>query len=288
MMAWTAILLTLSITAAVSRSQPVQITGKTSALMYLTKFGYMDPAPTNPNLGPVLSVGSVQKSIMEFQAFAGLSQTGQLDDATIEMMNKPRCGVKDKTRYGSEARKKRYDLQASRWRPRRLTYRITKYPKALPKAEVDGEIRAAFEVWEDATNLKFEAVNGGKVHIEIRFERAEHGDGDPFDGPGGTLAHAYFPMDGGDVHFDDTETWTIGSYRGFNLFQVAAHEFGHSLGLSHSDVQSALMDPFYRGYQRNFKLDRDDVLGIQALYGPCRTRTLWCFLNSLLSNGYTS
>lgn len=81
------------------------------------------------------------------------------------------------------------------------------------------------------------------------------------------MAHAFFPVFGGDAHFDDAELWTIGSPRGTNLFQVAAHEFGHSLGLSHSDVRSALMAPFYRGFDPVFKLDSDDVLAIQALYG---------------------
>lgn len=107
--------------------------------------------------------------------------------------------------------------------------------------------------------------------ISFRFVESEHGDGDAFDGVGGTLAHAFFPVFGGDAHFDDAEVWTIGSTRGTNLFQVAAHEFGHSLGLSHSDVRSALMAPFYRGFDPTFKLDSDDVLAIQALYGKKTT-----------------
>ena len=48
---------------------------------------------------------------------------------------------------------------------------------------------------------------------------------------------------------------------------------GHSLGLSHSDVRSAIMAPFYRGWDPNLKLARDDIDAIQALYGADEVRT---------------
>ena len=80
------------------------------------------------------------------------------------------------------------------------------------------------------------------------------------------LAHAFFPPDGR-AQFDDDEHYTDGTPSGTNLLWVATHEFGHALGIHHSNVRNALMYPYYTGYAPNFNLQDDDVAAIQSLYG---------------------
>lgn len=92
------------------------------------------------------------------------------------------------------------------------------------------------------------------------------------------MAHAFYPGKkiGGDVHFDAEETWLLHNEdesRGTSLLAVAVHELGHSLGLSHSSVEGAVMYPWYGGYDPEGDLPEDDKLGIQAIYGYWADRT---------------
>lgn len=68
-------------------------------------------------------------------------------------------------------------------------------------------------------------------------------------------------------NYDDDKKWGLCPDQGYSLFLVAAHEFGHALGLDHSNIREALMYPMYT-YVEDFSLHEDDVEGIQYLYGP--------------------
>jgi len=52
---------------------------------------------------------------------------------------------------------------------------------------------------------------------------------------------------------------------GKNMFYVAVHEFGHALGLDHSNVTDSVMFPYDRVYNPDFMLHSDDIQGIQVI-----------------------
>ncbi|OCT96146.1 collagenase 3 [Xenopus laevis] len=209
------------------------------------------------------NVNSIETKLKEMQSFFGLEVTGKLNEDTLDIMKQPRCGVPDVGQYNFFPRK-------LKWPRNNLTYRIVNYTPDLSTSEVDRAIKKALKVWSDVTPLNFTRLRTGTADIMVSFGKKEHGDYYPFDGPDGLLAHAFPPGEklGGDTHFDDDEMFSTDN-KGYNLFVVAAHEFGHALGLDHSRDPGSLMFPVYTYTETSrFVLPDDDVQGIQVLYGP--------------------
>lgn len=141
------------------------------------------------------------------------------------------------------------------------------------------EIRRAFDAWSSIADIRFvELIDGGEnfnanpTVSDIRIGGHVINNTDP---DSVTLAHAFFPPPNlksaaGDLHFNTQVDWHVdsidGDARTVDIFQVAAHEIGHAIGLGHQQPHvRALMNPFYSEAFNGPQFD--DIAGAQLLYG---------------------
>jgi len=237
---------------------------------YLAFFGYL-----GIELLSNVTSEDIEKGVKAFQKWWGLKADGIVGEKTLRAMEIPRCGCPDKQDADNPEQSGYNNMQAlvqenrAKWNKTGLKYTVQGYVGGkIPKAKQKEIIRRAWGAWNNVCGIHVEEVSNVKdADIVIKGGQGpEH----QFDGRGGTLAWAYLP-DGNDTRltmkFDLAETW-VNSHkeRGILMYNVAVHEFGHLLGLTHSKVSSAVMAPFYNPMVSKPQA-KDDISRIQKLYG---------------------
>jgi predicted Zn-dependent protease len=145
-----------------------------------------------------------------------------------------------------------------------------------PTAAWQREFARALQTWAEYTNLNFRFVaDDGSPEgvLGICQGNSQFGDirlGSTVLGAN-VLGYTHYPdtettgyTSGGDLALNSNRTYAIGTSPNPDLYSVALHELGHSLGLMHSTA-GAVMYGAYAGTLTG--LTSDDITGIRAIYG---------------------
>jgi hypothetical protein len=240
---------------------------------YLKRYGYMPLAatPAKTDVGEVTTT-----AVKAFQEFFDLKVDGVFGPETRDAMTADRCGFPDLVTA----------MTVGPWKDRNIRYCFGTMSKQIDVNVCKAAIRRAMTTWTNAgvglTFTEVQASQGPEVFIEFRPAK------DPdLNMVGGILAHADFPPEYSVVvqslplplHYDDEEhKWVDGAVaEGFDIETIGLHEFGHILGLGHTNVQGAVMFPTVSPNFLNRTLSTDDQYGIRNLY------PIWRYLGGLFS-----
>lgn len=132
------------------------------------------------------------------------------------------------------------------------------------------EIATTFAAWSAVADIDFTQVNDNGLALDAAGASGDIRIGaHSFDGGFGILAHAYFPPPNGvsaagDLHLDTAENWTCDT-SGIDIGIVVTHEVGHSIGLDHEAINSAIMRGSYNPAVSSPLTD--DINGLISIYG---------------------
>jgi hypothetical protein len=149
---------------------------------YLEQFGYLESNGS--------SLTETNEALIRFQEFHNLPTDGTLNQETLALISKDRCGVKDNPTA--------YRVHTNKWSKTNL-----KWYFSLATNEMKELAQKAFDRWESVSNLEF-YYNSVKPEILISFSNTlfQHNHNSrcqkgicssSFDEKRNVLAHGFFP-----------------------------------------------------------------------------------------------
>ena len=171
-----------------------------------------------------------------------------------------------------------YSTNGATWGQQPVPYSINTTNLDLPESAVEPAVRAGADTWATQSNASVSLSYTGRstqtttgydgVNLVV-FRNASSGS---------AIATTYYWSSGNRIVDADIVFWdaafhffagAAGCSGGFYIEDIAAHEFGHSLGMGHSAVPAATMYPSTSACNANNRsLDTDDLTGILFLYPP--------------------
>jgi len=171
-----------------------------------------------------------------------------------------------------------YTPSGSRWIGTPVPYVVnTENLDDLPASAIVPALRAGADAWALQSNAAFSFSYAGTSNQTtitndginlVLFRNDESGS---------AIATTYWWSSGSTLIDADIVFWdgafqfftgSSGCSGGFYIEDIAAHEFGHALGLGHSTTSTATMySSTSYCYTANRSLDPDDLAGVLSIYG---------------------
>jgi hypothetical protein len=165
------------------------------------------------------------------------------------------------------------------WAQSPVPYSINTTNLDLPESAVEPAMQVGAGAWSTQTQASISLSYSGRSSQTtagydglnlVVFRNASSGPS--------TIATTYYWSSQGRIIDADIVFWdatfrffsgTSGCSGGFYIEDIAAHEFGHAIGLGHSTTPSATMYPSVSSCNSsNRSLDADDIAGVEFLYPP--------------------
>jgi hypothetical protein len=161
------------------------------------------------------------------------------------------------------------------WAQPQMSYRVNSANANLAAAAVEAAVRSGADAWQEQTGAFRFTYAGTSSQTGtssdgtnlVLFRNAANGSAVASTYVWSTnmrVVDADIVFWGGDFNFFAGSSGCSG---GFYIEDIAAHEFGHALGLGHSTAAAATMYPSTSTCNtQNRTLDPDDISGVRALY----------------------